>query len=270
VPDRSAAGPTRQQTGTVDVSIDELDERLQVEFDETRWLTLDPFGDFASCAGLQSAITTYSVLVSRRAGSGDVISVGLSSQESIVGSGIYNADLRVELADGSVAQSTGTMTIESGLRSGTFLTFVDESGDDVGGSLSGAFNCEGAEEPVPLERGLGDAVVDTVEVFVLLADGDVERVVGLIYDGSNGIALCPGIEARNDPLLVQVAGNRTLGSLTMFELSGGSQASMAMTSGGVTYEFNGVRVDTSPGATSGSFSGTTPSGLSADGAFRCT
>jgi hypothetical protein len=248
---------------TVAISIDELGAQLESAFDEDRWLTLDPFGDFASCAGLQSAITTYSVLFS--AVSGDVSSFGLLSQVSVTAPGIYDANLRIELARGSVVRSTGTMTVDEDLRSGTFLTF-----DDEGGSFTGTFSCEGAPAPAILDQRLGNTAVDTVEVFVLLTDGDAQRVVGLVYDGSDGEAFCPAIEGRKEDLLLQVGGSRTVGSLTGFELVEGSQPRMSLRAGGITYAIEDVVVDTSPGATSGSFSGTTASGLSADGAFRCT
>lgn len=243
----------------------DVDGAIGVEIDPAEVAELDPFGRFASCSGLRQSVGAYSVLVSEPEGpisSASVLTIG-----RVAGPGIHQADVRIERRGGEPVVATGTVALDAGLRSGSFVAF-DSGGDRVAGS----FSCDGSQgSPVPLEAGADDGVVDTVEVFVLLRrDGD-ERVVGLaVANGSATEVRCPGAEGSTNDVLVRVDGGLAVGALTTFELGDGDAAAMRMRAGGESYEFDEVAVLVDDDRTSGTFSASGGDGLTADGAFSCT
>ena len=226
----------------------------------------DPFGTFASCSGGRRAFGPYSVLVS--ALDGPVAAVSLLTRGSVQGASIYDADVNVEMRAGTSQFATGTLTIDLGLRSGSFVAFAPD-----GGKLSGSFECSGGDpSSAPLVTGADDGVLDTIEVFALLRRGDSERVVGLAVQISRSpevSAECPAVLGAMDPLLVRVDGDASLGAVETFELTGGDGPAMRMSVAGTTYEFDDVAVTVEGVATAGTFSGTVD-GMTVDGAFRCT
>ena len=88
---------------------------------------------------------------------------------------------------------------------------------------------------------------------------------------TNPAAECPGAEGRSDaPALVRVDGDETIGAITTFELTGGQPTAMRLRAGATVYEFDDVDIELDDGATSGIFAAADDSGLTIDGAFRCT
>jgi hypothetical protein len=250
----SVEGASADLDGSVEVAIDPADpERI------------DPFGTYAACSGLRRSVGVYSVLVS--AVDGPIASISVLTFERIDGPGIHDADVRIERRGGDPIVAVGTVTIADDLRSGSFLGFVAD-----GGSVTGAFRCEGSEAgPEPLDPGVDDGVVDTVEVFVLLRRDRAERVVGLAIDGDDPTAdiECPGATGTDAGLLVRVDGDRSVGAVTTFELSDGNAAAMRLRVGDVSFRFDDVTVEADDRRVTATFEAV-EDGVTAVGAYSCS
>ena len=258
-------GPAPEQaTVTVSVRTGAVDGELSVPLDAD---DADPFGRFASCSGLRASVATYSVLVSDP--DAVVRSVSVITDDAVAGPGVHDAEVRVEPASGAAIIGAGTVTLDPGLATGSYVAF-----DADGASVEGEFSCDGASgEPVPLEVGDDDGELDTVEVFALLRRSDEERVVGLTAAGSGPASLrCPGAGGPDDDgdVLVAVDGDSSTGAITAFEITAPPSPTMRMRVGSVDYEFDSPVIDTSRSATSGTFQAAGDDGISIDGAFRCT
>lgn len=218
-----------------------------------------PFGDFGSCSGLRDAVGAYSVFVSDAVG---VRSVAVWTADRVVAAGIYDAEVRIERRD-RVIVAAGTITIAAGLQSGDFLAF-----GPAGGRVSGTFHCGGTPSPAPVDTGeAGDAKRDAVEVFAVLRRGDQERVVGLAAGAETGASCAAGPDGIP---VVDVRGDDGLGAITRFEASARDEGLVSLDVAGVTYDFAPVTFVSPPGATAGTFTATSPDGVSVEGAFRCT
>ncbi len=246
---------------TMTVRSDVADATLAVSLAESA----EPFGSFASCAGLRTNVGAYSVLVS--VPEGEVRSMSLLTDDLVDGPGIHDSQLRVESAAGDAWVGAGTVTLADDLMSGAFVAFTPE-----GAPIEGEFECTGADGPIPLESGPADGVLDTVEVVALLRVDHAERVLGLAVDArSVPTAVCPGASGGDGgAVIVRVDGDESVGAMTAFELTGGSRPTVRLQAGDATYEFETAEIDVDDDATSGSFSATSPSGVVIDGAFRCT
>jgi hypothetical protein len=227
----------------------------------------DPFGRFASCSGLRMFVRTYSVLVSDPDAA--VRSVSVITAEAVDGPGVHDAEVRVEPATGAAIVGAGTITLDPGLATGSYVAF----GAD-GASVEGEFACDGgSSEPVPLEVGADDGEIDTVEVFALLRRADEERVVGLTAAGAGSASIrCPGVGGPDDDgdVLVAVDGDSSIGAITAFEITAPPSPTMRLRVGSVDEVFDSPVIDAARGATSGTFQATGDDGISVDGAFRCT
>ncbi len=248
--------PTVERTVSVSVRGDELG--LSADLESSAIVDGDPFGDFAACSGLRDTVSAYSVGV----GSADspVQWVSITSAARITGSGIVDADVRVERAIGSPIDAVGTMTIDPGLASGSFVAF-----DTQGRRLEGSFACVGADAP---PAALDADQHGVVEVVALLGQGPADRVVGLASTDPAEVS-CP-LNRDGEALVVRVDGDQTVGGITSFELATTDDGGYAMRLrvGAVVYEFVDVVVELLDDA-SGSFSaadGTT----TVAGAFTCT
>lgn len=219
-----------------------------------------PFDEFGSCSGLRDHVGAYSVFVSGPTGA-----VSVWTADRVTSAGIYDAEVRVEPVAGAPLIASGTLTVLDGLQSGEFLAF----GAD-GGRVEGTFGCTGAPSPTPLVVGNSmDGVLESVEVFALVRDGDAERVVGLAIDGA-GPAECPAaVGGDPSPLVVRADGDARLGAITTFELSA-EPTTARLRVGAASYEFTDVTLTLEPDGTAGFFAATSPDGTSVDGAFRCT
>jgi hypothetical protein len=223
---------------------------------------LDPFGLFVACSGLEPSVANYSVTVSDP--SAEVTAISVISVEPVTVAGVYDADVRVERAAGGAIDGVGTMLLDEGLRSGTFMAF-----DVLGNEISGEFRCEGSPGgPTPLPVGPDDGILDSVEVVARLRRDASERLVDIATTAGEVDADCPGATGAAADLLVRV--DTTTGSLTTFELNGGDAPAMRMRVGGTTHEFSEVTTDAEPGDTAGTFTAEAADGLSVVGAFRCT
>ena len=234
--------------------------------DSSNLTDADVFGDFASCSGARRSFGPYSVLVS--SADGPVSAVSVLTETSVTAAGIYDADVRVELSSGQIESATGTATISSDFRSGSFMAFTSE-----GGSVSGTFECSGGENsPLPLAVVEGDAsVLETAEVVALMRRGSAERVVGFTVDVARSpsvILECSAATGGTDSLLVYLDGDQSVGAITTFELTSGDNPSMRLRVGGQSYEFEDVDITIGSPATAGTFSAS-GGGLFVDGAFRC-
>lgn len=227
----------------------------------------DPFGTFAACSGVQRTFGPFSVTVS--ASDGEVATATVQTMQSVTRPGIHDADVRIELRSGAIESALGTVTIDDGWRSGTFVAFGDE-----GGAVDGSFVCSGGDPaPAPLDRTDTAGVLDSVEVVALLRRGDSERVVGLAVESvrSPDVALdCPAsVGVADGPLVVRVDGDQTVGAISTFELTDGAAPTVRLRVGGVSYEFDDVVISLADPATSGTFSAVDAE-FAIDGAFRCT
>ena len=227
----------------------------------------DPFGTFASCSGARRTFGPFSVMVSQTGGEEAAASVVTS--ESVTRTGIHDADVRVELGSGDVEIALGTVTIDDGWRSGTFVAFgVD------GGGVTGSFECSGGDPSrAPLDPFDTVDVLDSVEVVALLRSDDAERVVGLAVQTVRSPEVsveCPAsIGAGGSELVVRVDGDQTIGAISTFELTDGGGPTVRLRVGGANYEFADVAITLAEPATSGTFSAV-EGGFAIDGAFRCT
>jgi hypothetical protein len=225
----------------------------------------DPFGDFVSCSGLRSVFGTYSVLVSDVDGA--VRSVSVVSADLVPEPGVYDAAVRVEFADATAVDATGTITVDAGRRSGSFLAF-----DNAGSTVEGSFDCLSDAAAEPLTVADADGVLDVIEVFALLRSGDAERIVGLAggVDDATSMA-CPGADdaTGDSETVVRVEGDESIGAITSFELTGGPTARLRMRVGDQTYEFDRVDRGGSDLPSAGTFTAES-GGVRVDGAFRCS
>lgn len=225
----------------------------------------EPFGQFASCSGVRRAFGPYSVLVSST--DGPVSAAALFIAESVVGPGIYDADVRIERRSGAIDTATGTVTLAGDLRSGSFLAFATD-----GAMVSGTFACSGGDPlAAPLRRGSsGDENLHSVEVVALMRRGDAERVVSLAVEVARSADItvaCPG--AGSAAPVVLVDGDASAGSIDGFELGGGTTPRLQLRIGGTPLVFEAVMVAFDDAARSGTFSAVRGD-LSIDGAFRCS
>lgn len=243
-----------------------VDETLDVEFDPASAEGLDPFGRFASCSGLRDAFSVYSMSVGVAEGS--ILDVSVLSDEAVPGPGTSGASIRVGLADGSWVVATGTITVDDGLRSGSFVGF-----DPAGSEVSGEFECVGSDEvePSPLTPGAIEGESVSAEVVALITSGDDEQVL-VLAARSDGPAVpdvleCPALDGGGDSL-IRVVGDQFLGSITSFDLTG-DVPSLALTVGAESYVFDTVTVDLADDMAAGAFSGENVDGVAIDGAYRC-
>jgi len=225
----------------------------------------DPFGNFVSCSGLRSTYGTYSVLAS--AESGAVRSISVVSADLVPEPGVHESSVRVEFSGAPAVDAVGTITVGDDRRSGSFLAF-----DADGATVDGTFDCSGGDtEPQPLVVGSDNGVLEAVEVFALLRSGDQERILGLATP-ADGAALveCAGAEGEPDGSVpgVHIEGDESIGAISVFELSDGTEPTMRLGAGSLTYTSGLVmRGGADPGA--GSFSAEA-NGVAIDGAFRCS
>ena len=189
--------------------------------------TADPFGDFAMCSGQADRIGAYAVGVGDADGSVRWLSALTIGR--VEGPGGYEADLRVELGSGEEVAATGTLTLDAGLASGSYLGFTAD-GDQV----AGEFECE---RP-------GDALTspptdDLVEVVALLRQGTAERVVTAASDDP-AVAECPG--AAGGEIVAAIDGEApATGALARFVLlETGDGASLDVLAGSTSYAFSGA------------------------------
>lgn len=219
-----------------------------------------PFGRFGACSGLRTHVGAYSVLVS---GDDAIDAVSVWTADRVVAAGIYDAEVRIERTGQPTISASGTMTVLDGLQQGEFVAFGAS-----GGRVDGSFSCLGTVPPTPLAADADDDVVEAVEVFALLREGESERVLGLAADASSG-AECPGVGGATSPVVLRVEGDAALGGLTSFELTGGAVVDARLGAGGETFDFDDVLITLDEQGSSGVFSGRTADGVSVDGAFRC-
>lgn len=212
----------------------------------------DPFEQFASCSGFRAALGTYVVLISTPGD--DVASVSVATADPVDVAGIHDATVRVEPGGGAGEPevAAGTVTIDEGLRAGSFTAFT-AAGDEV----SGSFRCEGGADSVP-----GDASGDEqIEVFALLRRGGAQRLVDMIAP-LDETAEC--IDPAADAPTVAVEGDATTGAITAFALS--PEGSMSMRVGTADFEFPDVEVG---GVGDARTFSAVAGDVSVDGAFRC-
>jgi hypothetical protein len=252
------AGPVAKVEATVGMHV-ELDEpSTEAELSAPTGADGDPFGDFATCSGVRGAVGAYVVGVGSSSGPVRWLSVVTSTR--LTGAGTVDADVRVELGDGTNIEATGTTTISSDLASGTFVAF-----DAAGSRVAGSFECRGATEPPAL---ISASETGSIEVLALLRRSGNERVVSAaLVDAAD--ADCPVGDGQ--PLILRIDGGDALGAITTFELSrdGSSSAVMRMRIGGTVVEFDGVDVSIAESSRAGTFSAA-HGNLSVDGAFSCT
>lgn len=241
---------------------DDLDETVGWTGDPDAAVEGGPFGSFGSCSGLREHVGAYSVFVS---GAEPVDSVTVWTADRVTGAGIFDAEVRVERSGTAPLTASGTITILDGLQRGEFLAFGAE-----GGRIEGRFECVGTEPPSPLETSDDNGgAVDAVEVFVLLREGDGERVVGLAADAGSA-AVCPAVSDEPADTVLRVEDGSGLGAITAFELDAAPVGTVRLRVAGVDYEFADVAVELGDAETSGTFSGASLDGTSIDGAFRCS
>lgn len=270
----TSAGRTAPQevyAVSIDVSVGrlELSERLDVSIDPGDHAEIDPFTRFSSCSGSRASIGTFAVTAVDDTAA--VRSVSVVTVDRVIGPGIYDADIRVETAEGAVVSAAGTVTLTEDLASGAFEAF-----EPTGETVSGTFTCDGPSgTPVPLvEAGAAadDGRLRTVEVVALLRRGDEERIVGLALDTGEveaAEAECPGVTGGDGTTLVSVDGGLSVGAITTFELVGDPSTSMRLDVVGASYEVDDVVIDVDDRGAAGTFSGVTADGITIDGAFRC-
>lgn len=252
--DAAPAAPT----GDVSIELSASDLGLDVELLADASVDADPFGDYVACAGTRAEVGAYAVTVART--SGDPLAVSLLSGERVTGPGVVDVDVRIERPVGDPIVAAGTMTLDPGLRSGTFVAFAP----DGGVRIEGAFDCDAPTAPQPLAERAGASV----EVVALLRQGDAERIASLATSDPT-LASCPG-DVAGQPLVLRADGGPELGSLTTFELTmDGDDAALRMRLGEHVEVFDDVTVVLDDDRSSGTFAGTAGE-LSVDGAFTCT
>lgn len=243
---------------TVSVSVSSDDLGIDAEIESSALADGDPFGDFATCSGLRNTVSSYSVGVG--VADGPVRWVSINSAARVVGSGVIDADVRIERAVGEPVDAVGTMTLDPGLTSGTFVAF-----DGEGRLIEGSFACTGGGV-TPATLGVDETGV--VDVVALIRDGRADRVVGLASVDPAAVS-CPA--ARDGAaLIVRVDGDPSIGGITTFELATTSDDGyvLRLRVGGVAYEYDDAEVELVDDA-SGSFSAADGS-TSIAGAFTCT
>lgn len=220
------------------------------------------FGQFASCSGLRTYVTGYSVSLFE-IGTFDVVTVATSDPATTPG--IHDAQIQLQRRDGELVIASGTLTLFDGLQSGEFLTV---EADDT--RIEGTFECSGSAPPSALAVGDDDdGVLESVEVSALLRNGDAQRVVGLAADGNADVE-CPAASGEpSGEILLGVSGDARLGAITEFELAE-NPAIVRMTVNGVGYDFDDVTISVEQDGAAGTFSASSPDGVSVDGAFRCS
>jgi hypothetical protein len=221
-----------------------------------------PFEEFASCSGLRDAIGAYSVFVSVADGA-----LSVWTADRVDAAGVFEADVRLERPGSAPVSAAGTIEVSDGLQSGRFLAYPAE-----GGRIEGTFACTGSEVPSPLVVGPADGVLDTVEVFALLGEGETERVVGLAVDASDPDVevRCPAVEdGASGDVVVRVVGDERVGAITEFEISVAPRPVVRLRVGEQFYELTEVSTVVEPDGRSGVF-GAAADGVSVDGAFRCS
>ena len=249
--------------------VDSIDVRAEIgaTVDPAALDQADLFGTFASCSGARRTFGPFSVMVS--ATGGEIVAASVLTTRAVTRTGIHDADVRIELRSGDVESALGTVTIDDGWRSGTFVAFgVD------GGAVKGSFACSGGDlSSAPLDPVDTVGVLDSVEVVALVRRDGSERVVGLAVQTARSpevSAECPAsLDAGGSELVVRVDGDQTVGAISTFELTDGDTPTMRLRVGGVNYEFDDVAITLAEPATSGTFSAV-DGGLAIDGAFRCT
>ncbi len=280
--DTDDTGQVRVYAVAIDVAVDRLDltGRLEVAIDPDDVDEIDPFTRFSSCSGLRASVGTFTVTAVDDTAA--VRAVSVVTVDRVTGPGIYDADVRVEPAAGDAVSASGTVTLDEGLRSGSFQAF-----EPSGGAVSGMFTCDGppgAPEPI-VDDVTGDevtgddvtgddvtGVLRAVEVVALLRRGDEERIVGLTLDTAEVAAVeavCPSVTDDGGSPLVRVDGGLAVGAITTFELAPEQAPGLRMIVGGAAYEIDDVEVDLDDRGASGTFSGVTTDGIAIDGAFRC-
>ena len=251
---------------SVVVNESDIDADISAVVDPAELDQIEPFGLFASCSGGRRTFGPYSVQVSDPDGA--ITAAGISTTATVAGPGTHDAAVGIELSSGVTVRGAGTITIDAGLRSGSFIAFEPE-----GGRVTGSFTCSGGDpDPAPLPSGDAAGVLDSVEVVALLRQGDRERVVDLAVDVARSpevAADCPAAVGTSGPVLVRVDGDQSVGAITTFELTDGGAPAMRMRIGGVGYTFDEVTVTTDELRDAGTFSAT-DGVVSVDGAFRCT
>jgi hypothetical protein len=255
-----AATPTTEpvvpDVVTVAVSSPELDVDAELSVDAESGG--DPFGTFATCSAYRSVVGAYIVGVSDPTSEVSLVSVVSASR--IDGPGTYDADLRVETSSGPDVSAAGTITVDPGLASGSYVAFSPD-----GARIEGTFDCEGGDEE-PATMAASDA--GAIEVVVLLERSGSERVVSAATLGADPTD-CPAGEGSQS-LVVRLDGDDTLGAITTFELDEGTEgASMRLRVGEATYEFDDVAITLDDNARAGTFGAALPD-LTVGGAFACT
>ncbi len=225
-----------------------------VEFDIAASPELEPFGRFATCSGWRALVGAYSVVVAEP-DHDDVVSVGAITNEAVTGSGTYDADVRVERADGSSLSAMGTMRLDDGLRAGEIVAF----GPD-GTRVTATFECP---SPRPAPEAVESA--PAVEVVVLVRQDDAERILGLV--AAADLAEC-GPDEAGSSTAVRIDGDDRLGAVTTFELTAGEAPTLQFRAGATSFEFEAVEVTLGDDGRSGTFSAS-DADMAVDGAFRC-
>lgn len=257
--DAATVAPEPGPTGLVEIVLDSESATIAGELAGSD----DPFGEFVSCSGLREVFTTYSVLASVT--EGELRSVSAVTTTAVVAEGIHDAVVRVEFDDGSVIDATGTMTLLPGFQTGSFIAF-----DAAGTPVEGSFSCDGPDGAMPIEIGTADDVLDQIDVFALLRQGQSARLVGFAVSGeSSASTRCPGASGVQSDLVVGVDGDDSIGAITAFELVDGAVPQLSMRVGAVTYEFDEVVLGGSNTGDAGSFSAES-GGVIVDGAYRCS
>lgn len=277
-PDGSGTTPTSASSDAeqvdvvaIDVAVDRLDlsDRLEVAIDPEGLDEIDPFTRFSSCSGLRASVGTFTVTAVDDTAA--VRSVSVVTVDRVTGPGTYDADVRVEPASAEAVSAVGTVTLDPGLRSGSFQAF-----ESTGEIVSGTFTCSGSPGTPDLMADIDasgdDGVLRAVEIVALLRRGEEGRIVGLTLDTAEVEAAdadCPGVTGGDGPTLVRVEGGPAVGAITTFELANGQSPSMRMRVGGASYEVDEVAIDLDDQGAAGTFSGVTADGVAIDGAFRC-
>lgn len=255
----TTVAPEPEPTGLVEIVLDSESATIGGEPADST----DPFGQFVSCSGLREAFTTYSVLASVT--EGEVRSVSAVTTTAVAAEGIHDAVVRVEFADGSAIDATGTMTLRPGFQTGSFIAF-DASGTPVEGS----FSCDGPAGATPIRIGADDGELDEIDAFALLRQGESSRLVGFAVAAASSVsAECPAASGVQSDLVVDVEGDDSIGAITAFELVDGPDPRLTMRVGEATYEFDEVVLGESNTGDAGSFSAESD-GVIVDGAYRCS
>ena len=204
---------------SIDVAVESVatEGALAVELDPAELGNVDPFTRFSSCSGLRASVGTY--VVTAVDVEAEVQSVSVLTTDRVAGPGIHDADVRVELAGADAITAAGTVTLDEGLRSGTFQAF-----EPTGARVAGSFRCDGPDGvAMPIaDAAVDDDVLDAVEVVALLRRGDAERVVGLTLDTAevtSADARCPGVTGSDESVVVSVEGDQAIGAINVFELT---------------------------------------------------